>query len=943
MSLNLSAQRPLARAVSLVLLSACAATQAEAQSVPAASTSVEEVVVTGSMIRRTDAETPSPVSILTAEDLVKSGYTDVSEVLRNLTANGQGTLSQSFAGAFAGGGSGVALRGLTVGATLTLVDSQRMVAYPLSDDGQRSFVDVSAIPFNAVERIEVLKDGASAEYGSDAIAGVVNVILKKTYEGAEATAEGGTSKYGDGTTEHVSGIFGRGDLAHDGYNFYVAAEFRHQDQIRFFDRHGGFTNLDWTAQGGLNRTPGAYIPDYNPYPASVTGYLLDPSTGAIGAALPGCTLAQLTASQCTFRTLGLQLQPTSENINVLSKYTVRLGGDWQFVATGSFFRSQAQQSGGIANTGAPGGLFGIHVGPGVNPTLPANEPIVITVPGNYPGNPYGVAAPLVYSFRELGAVYTEFSTDTYRLFGELKGTWRGWDVDANAGAMLATTHQLQHGLIDPVRLQAALNAGYVLGSSTGTSLFAPPVPATEYSKLQVVDVRATRGVMELPGGTLSFGTGVDYQHRDLDALASQACSSGTVANCNNAFAVGTQNNLAVFAEVVAPIVQHLELDGAVRYDHYDTYGHSVTPKFGFKYSPFSALALRGTWGEGFRAPNPAETGNAGQSYYLNTGPDSALCPNGYDANGNLVNPTAAGNFPSQCAVGFQYYQRSNPNLQPVKSKSYTLGVVIEPSNRLNVSVDYYDIRVSNDIVAGPGDFANPARGPAVTLPYCTADGQCTSTANTGTVYGVGPILYVPATYINANSTHTSGVDIDLKTRIDLGEWGRLTGDLNVTQLLHYQLTVGASTYELAGTHGPLAVSGDTGNPKSRAALSLTWERSSLSLTGTVNYIGAFAALDPSVGQQTCADAQYQSYATKFLSGQNFPASACTVDHFTDVDVYGKWTVGEHLSVHGSVLNLFNRAPPLDYTTYGGTGAYNPSFHQAGAVGRYFNLGATYRF
>jgi iron complex outermembrane recepter protein len=121
---------------------------------------LQEIVVTGSLIKRTDVETPSPVQVITADDLKDSGYTNLADVLRNIAANGQGALSQSFGQAFASGGAGVALRGLTVGGTLTLIDSERMVAYPLSDDNQRSFVDISAIPFNAIESVEVLKDGA---------------------------------------------------------------------------------------------------------------------------------------------------------------------------------------------------------------------------------------------------------------------------------------------------------------------------------------------------------------------------------------------------------------------------------------------------------------------------------------------------------------------------------------------------------------------------------------------------------------------------------------------------------------------------------------------------------------------------------------------------------------------------------------------------------------
>src|SRR6202789_348585 len=206
---------------------------------------LQKIIVTGSLIKRTDIETPSPVQVLTADAIKEMGYTNISQVLSNLSANGQGTLNQGFSGAFASGGSGVALRGLTVGGTLTLIDGQRMVAYPISDDNERSFVDVSAIPINAVERVEVLKDGASAIYGADAIAGVVNIILKKSYTGTEFAAEAGTSQKHDGTTEHLSGISGIGDLASDGYNAYVAVDFHHTDQILATSRNSGFTNLNF--------------------------------------------------------------------------------------------------------------------------------------------------------------------------------------------------------------------------------------------------------------------------------------------------------------------------------------------------------------------------------------------------------------------------------------------------------------------------------------------------------------------------------------------------------------------------------------------------------------------------------------------------------------------------------------------------------------------------
>ena len=246
--------RPALWAVGTMGVAISAPAQTPAPTSPA--TQPETVVVTGSRISRTDSETPSPLQVITAEEIHESGYTNIQDVLHQLTANGQGTLSQGFAGAFASGASGIALRGLTVGATLVLIDGHRMAPYPIGDDGERSFVDIANLPFDAIERVEVLKDGASAVYGSDAIAGVVNIILKKTFEGAKLNADGGTSAHGDGNTYHVSGIWGMGNLVNDGHNFYLSAEYKQQNQIRYADRGGLLSQTDFTSTGGYNVTLG---------------------------------------------------------------------------------------------------------------------------------------------------------------------------------------------------------------------------------------------------------------------------------------------------------------------------------------------------------------------------------------------------------------------------------------------------------------------------------------------------------------------------------------------------------------------------------------------------------------------------------------------------------------------------------------------------------------
>src|SRR5258707_3617491 len=152
-----------------------------------ASATLETIVVTGSYIRRTDTESPSPVDVITSDDILKRGMTNIADVIHSLSSDNSGTLTQNFSGAMAGGASGVSLRGLTVDATLVLVDGHRMATYPLADDGKRPFVDIGSLPLGIVDRVEVLKDGASAIYGSDAIAGVVNIITKKTFTGLDVS------------------------------------------------------------------------------------------------------------------------------------------------------------------------------------------------------------------------------------------------------------------------------------------------------------------------------------------------------------------------------------------------------------------------------------------------------------------------------------------------------------------------------------------------------------------------------------------------------------------------------------------------------------------------------------------------------------------------------------------------------------------------------------
>ena len=948
----------------IVFAALCAASvnaQQQAQVRTAAQSELQEVVVTGSLIKRTDTETPAPVQILSSVDLKNTGYTSLTDVLRNLPANGQGTLNQAFTQAFAAGASGIALRGLSVGDTLVLVDSERMVAYPLSDDVERSFVDITSLPFETVESVEVLLDGASALYGADAIAGVVNVKLKKTYEGAELTAGGGATQHNDGWTWRAAGILGWGDVANDGYNVYMSLEWRRQELILGSNRTGPWTTTNWTGlPGGVNEQPGAVGAAGLVYPDSVTGYLINPNpTNGLPTQtfLPGCTAALQAADKCTFAFPG-QIEPPTAQTDFLAKFTHAIGNNWDMTITGSIFNSQAervaavrfghafnntgQQAGSIVNIAfPPGGLASTVVYP------------VLSLPANSPLNPYGQAADLVYSFPDIGPLTTTVETNTYRLFGSLRGTAGSWRLEAEIGLMYALTTEKYYGFLEPGVAQEDLNSEtYIPGVSTnGATLFAPVETGSRSSRLDVLDFHGSRDLFEMPGGRLTLAAGVQYLHEAQNVRQPESVITG-VQQGTPMFSIGSQDDTAGFLELGGKIVKQLEFDAAVRYDHNDTYGGQTTPKFGLKWTPIDMLSVRGTWGKGFRAPSISESGTAGLAFGEGNTYDPVLCPNG------LAN--VKDTFNALCRYPAVGLSGSNPNLKAVTSTNSTLGIIFEPAPVFNASVDYYRIQLTNDIISasaagglGAG-FVSIVRGPSSVLAECTATTAPLPCPTVSVPTPVGYPAYQNIPYVNAGITTTSGFDVDLRSRLfDSAQAGEASLSVIWTHMIQYEYGYQGTTYDLVGTHGPTSISGDTGNPRDRVTASLTWDKGPFSTTLSMNFTSSFSIIDPSAGYNTCLDSIQAGAPSAYGSVMSpgvlaLPAAwqpYCRVAHFTAFNLYANYAATGHLSVHGSITNLFNADAPVDLQTYGGGAElhYDAALHQDGAVGRFFMLGATYKW
>jgi iron complex outermembrane receptor protein len=735
--------------------------------------------------------------------------------------------------------------------------------------------------------VEVLKDGASAIYGSDAIAGVVNVILKSNHEGTTVQAEIGASSRGDGQLVKVSGIHGFGDLGRDGFNGYVAASMRRQSAILLSDRPA-LSGSDWTPYGGadLGLTPNAE----------------------------------------------LQVSPRTRNFSVLGKVNFALPQDWSLGLTASVLGSEATQV-GLQNSVSPSlGISTFAFGPQhpqPQPTALNSTNVIDPVTGE----------PVDRTFDDLAAQRSRTSSKSYRFVADLAGTVAGWDLQASLGLTRVETQLRMDNFISLPALQAALDAKrYVIGGTNSAAVLAALTPqgnSTSTNDLNYVSLRASRDLMKLGGGNLALGTGVEFMHRSLNEQFPDAFATGAQASNIYAFGVGKQAITAAYVELVAPITKQLEIDAAARVDHYDTYGNSATPKVGVKYQPLRELTLRGTTSRGFRAPNPVESAVSGSSAgYLPPLVDTALC--------KFVSPGA----PCDIAVGGTQLQLPGKDLRPERSKSITLGAVFEPSPIFNLSVDYYDIRITNQIVSvglfGQGQIDTPEV-------YGTKLYRVNSptTPNAAPTSADDTILYGTYPFINLGQTRTSGVDLDMRMRLDGGSLGQFTPQLQWSHMIRYTIDRQGARYELAGTHGPSFVSTNTGTPRDRAALSLTWTRGPVELTGTLNHISSFSVIDPSYNLPDCSAA----LKTIFPDGAPSNSSLCKVGSFNEFNLNLAYQFSPKLSLRAAVTNLFDRKAPIDAFASGSTGGgvssggahYDPSLHQSGAVGRFVSAGLSYKF
>jgi len=930
----------------------------------------EEIVITGTIFRRTNTETPSPVTVMSSESLARRGITNVADAVRSVSADSSGTIPNAFAAGFGAGASAPSLRGLTVNSTLTLVDGQRVVNYPLSDDGQRSFVDLNTMPRVSIERVEVLKDGASSTYGADAIGGVVNVIQRKTFNGLDATIEGGTSEHGGGTQYRGSVLAGWGDYAERGINFYVGAEYELNKKIYARDRGFPFNTNDLTRlDGGLNLNADLTNSGITPTVAEVRPATQLNNNDLLNA-IPGTGFVLLNPAQCSqvggtltsdpdigqsceenqVANYG-EIQPKTERYGLVGHGAIRLSDNVEAYIDLSWYRNNLTAGGLPQSLRVTSPIqtttfvlpnwvcaAGVNCDTAADRTLNPYNPFASAT-----GDPLTHAAQLYYRFGERDGFNRDagFRNEVLRGAVGVSGTFADdvhFQVDATASqSRLRLTSDVvslagftqaiatgQYNLFDPTLNSDAVRDSVILHNDY-----------TATSALYALQGVVTKDLFQLPGGPLQAGIGAHFRHESLDNPDGNPTAD--FIGFNQANAKGERDVEAGFFEISAPIVKQLELQVSGRYDHYSTGFSNFSPKAGIKITPIRQLALRGTWSKGFRAPSFAETSGQITGFTTYTpGSFQSLCES---HGGAFDDGTCTGGSPytrSGQALGFR--NNANPDLKPEKSESFTAGFIAQPIRQLSFTVDFYHIKKKDIITGGPlSNSALDAYYSGAPLP--AGYSMILNPIDPQFPGGLRSVAIIVGPYENASSLETSGVDFAAQADFRLFHNLRWSSNVEATRINKYNFRACAddsdpscATQRYVGTQGPYILSSGAGTPRWRGNWSNSFEFGRATLTATAYYVSGYqnVAEDQSgPGQRNCGDLYNDD-------------RLCHTKSFTWVDLVGSYKLNDSITIYGNVLNLFDAKAPVNPPNYAAAN-YNPTYTQAGAVGRFFRAGVNFSF
>ncbi len=904
--------------VALATIGAVSVTFAQAQSAPV---KAEKIEVTGSNIKRVDAETPSVVQVLTKEDIQKSGASTVAELLRTVPAMGGGDLQDYNGGSgFSRSTQSASLRGLGSIGTLILLNGRRVAPAANADPntGQGQAYNLNTIPLSAIERIEILKDGASAIYGSDAIAGVINFILRKDYQGAEIRVAGGSTLENSFRNYTVNATAGFGDLAKNRYNVLVSGEYFYRDAVGF-NSPNALENDDYRRLASRNALTStlSVIPNY--YRERTLG------NGVFNVGLatdPRCPAALTVSATTGCRANAfdyIQIQSRAKRGGFLTKGTIDFTPTLQGTAELSFTRA-------INNfVDSPPTLDGTGVGSIWFNRAGQRFGFLMTLPVGHPDNPYAFPVGLRYRFADLGSTYTETINDASRALFGLTGTWAGWDFESAFLFSKTKRKETANGrLYYPALLSAVNNRTYRFGGTNSPALIAALNPyrvGTGETEITSLDIKGSRELFSLPGGMASVATGFEIRRESFDITTDAEQVAGNFVGIASTTVGASRNVRSFFAELSAPILKNVETQLAVRHDNYSDYGNSTTPKVGIKWNALGSLAFRANYGEAFRTPSLTQTSNS-RVQSFSTVNDPVRCPNG-------TTPLTGGDTTDCTGRTVASIFLPSTGLEPERSKSFSYGFIFSPSGSTSLQADMWEIRrrnqidrfsaqqvINNEFVPGyVGGQVARNTNPASFL----------TTVAGVPIPGTGPVETTTRRFLNLGETRVKGVDLDVRHRFALGG-GRVTLNALATWTIRYdyQLEKGGAFINGAGNFYLFET------PKLRGTATAAYAKGDWSSFARYNYTGGWDYNDPTV-----ASGCYLSSTSLTLAY----IGRCQVRAWTTIDVGTSYSGIKNTTIALVIRNVENRKAPYDpnQTTLG----FNPSYHNP--LGANANLAVTYNF
>ncbi|WP_213941281.1 TonB-dependent receptor [Pseudomonas sp. dw_612] len=849
-----------------------------------ATTQLQRVEVTGSAIRRVDAETAVPITVLRADDLRKQGVSTTAELLQRVTGSQSVINSSSSVGSGSGGASYADMRGIGANKTLILLNGRRLANNALSgtNTSNGAGVDLNLIPFAAIDRVEVLRDGASALYGTDAIGGVINFITKKTMTDGQLTLGGETPTHsGGGNSKDMSASWGFGDLDNDRFNVLGVFNYNKQENLQAKDRSFA---TSYRPERGLDQTSGTAFPGNYSQGDNATNPL----------ASSNCNGPNLVSRQgvCRFATSSyIDLIPQTEKTSFFGKATGKLADDHNVNLEYFWARNNN------ATAVAPAPLTG--------QTLDSSSPY-------YPGN--GITPgptdftldptqPIGVNWRETaaGARESKDQNTAQRFILSFDGLVGGWDYNAGASynqnkvissvtsgyvSDSAMTAGLASGLLNPFGPQSSAGQEFI-----NQAMYHGPYTSA-VGRVIGFDGRVSREIGDWFGaGPSGLALGGEYRkekfHQDYESFVDDISSLGADSAASVS---GDRSVKAAYAEINVPVLDSLELSAAVRHDKYSDFGSTTNPKYSFRYQPLKELVVRGAYSEGFRAPSLYEL-YAPQSLSFTQANynDPVLCTGGV--------LQAGGNAGRDCGQQFLAKGGGNQDLAPEKARNVTLGFVYQPVRDLSVGLDFWWIHISNQIQP---------------FPESTVFDQADTYTDRFVRNADGSLNYIVTGNANLGIVKTSGIDVSLDYRFPNTPYGQFGLGLQGTYVDRYDFQ---STIKGPYTDKVGDFEADGVIARWKHALSGTWT------------LGAARA----------------SLVNRFTTGYN-DYDRTTYDRVASYslwDLSAGYTFDKVLDLDAGVKNVFDRDPPFSNQAYTFQSGYDPRY--ADPMGRTLFARMTYHF